>query len=602
KQGFTLRSHAYNVDFVGASPGYEIIPDKPLSAINNYYIGNDPSKWGPGCRIFQAVTLKNVYPNVDVRYYTEGGQMKYDIVAKPGSDISRITLRYEGADKLEVKNKQLVIGTSVGDVKELEPYTYQFENNQRKQVSAKYIVKGNEVRFEVKNYNRNETIVIDPTLIFCSFSGSTGSNWGYTATYGPDGSLYGGGISIQPGFPVSPGAFQTIWGGGGGSVPSDMAIIRLSPNGSNRIYATYIGGSGNDQPHSLIVDGAGNLVIAGRTNSVNYPTTGSGVLGTGGAYDIVVTKLNATGTALIGSKRIGGSGDDGVNITANRGGVSSLQQNYGDDGRSEVILDGGGNIYVASSTQSSDFPATAGAFQTSLGGAQDAVLLKLDPAVTALTFATYLGGSSNDAGYVLSLAPSGNIYVGGGTASNDFPGPHAGTVGTSYGGGPADGYVAVFNPAGTSLIRSAFIGTSSTDQVFGIQFDQFGFPYVMGQTRGVWPIINATYNNGSAPQFIAKLQPDLSAYIYSTTFGRPASMPNISPIAFLVDQCQNVYVSGWGGDVNPPSNPYQSSGTVNMPITADAFQSVTDGGDLYFFVLKKNATAQLYGSYFGVNS
>ena len=144
--------------------------------------------------------------------------MKYDIIVKPGADISRIVLRYTGSDKLEVKNKQLVIRTSVGDVKELDPFTYQFENNQRKQISAKYVLIGNEIRFDVKNYNPNETLIIDPTLIFCSFSGSTGDNWGFTATYGPDGSFYGGGINLQPGFPVTPGAFQTIWAGGGGGI------------------------------------------------------------------------------------------------------------------------------------------------------------------------------------------------------------------------------------------------------------------------------------------------------------------------------------------------------------------------------------------------
>lgn len=306
RQTLTIRSHAYNVDFIGASDKFEIIPDKVLITYNNYFLGNDPSKWASNCRIYQAVTLKNVYPNIDVRYYTENGQMKYDIIAKPGADISRIAMRYAGTDKLEVKNKELVIATSVGNVKELDPYTYQFENGQRKQVSAKYIVKGNEVRFDVKNYNRNETIVIDPTLIFSSFSGSTGSNWGYTATYGADGSFYGGGIVLPTGgFLFHRVLFKLHMVAVGGYAPSDIGIIRLSPNGSTRLYATYIGGMGNDQPHSLIVDGAGNLIIAGRTNSSNYPTTGGGLIGPGGSNDIVVTKLNASGTALIGSKKSG---------------------------------------------------------------------------------------------------------------------------------------------------------------------------------------------------------------------------------------------------------------------------------------------------------
>lgn len=594
-----LRSHAYSVNFAGASANFEIIPDKPLDSYNNYFIGNDPSKWAGHCRIFQGVTLKNVYPNVDVRYYTEAGRMKYDIVVKPGADLTKIALRYSGADKLEVKNNELVIKTSVGDLKELDPATYQFEKNQRTKISCKYILSGNEVRFDVKNYNPAEVLIIDPTLIFVSFTGSTGSNWGYTATYGPDGSFYSGGINIQTGFPTTVGAFQTTWAGGGSNPPSDISIMKLSPNGTVRNYATYIGGNGNDQPHSLVVDGAGNLILAGRTSSTDYPTTGSGLIGVGGSYDIVVTKLNATGAALIGSKRIGGTGEDGVNITASRSGASSLQQNYGDDGRSEVILDGGGNIYVASCSRSTDFPTTAGAFQTGFGGGnQDGIVLKMNPNVSSLTFASYLGGNADDAAYVLSLAANGNIYVGGGTASTNFPGNTAGTIGPSNNGG-IDGFVSIISNNGNSILQSTYLGTSATDQVFGIKFDKFGIPYVTGQTRGTWPIVNAIFNNGSAPQFIAKLQPDLSAFIYSTTFGRPAATPNISITAFLVDNCENVYVSGWGGDISPPSNPYQSSLTTGLPITADAIQSTTDGNDFYFFVLKKNATSQLFGSYFG---
>ena len=212
------------------------------------------------------------------------------------------------------------------------------------------------VTFDVKNYDAASTLIIDPQVIFCSFSGSTADNWGFTATYGPDGSMYGGGIVFGSGFPVSPGAFQTVFQGGNstGSNAIDIGIIKLSPDGSTRKYATYIGGSGNEQPHSLIVDNQGNLILAGRSNSSNYPLQNpNGVasqVGSSGGFDIVVTKLNATGTALIGSKKIGGSGDDGVNISSTRQ-LSSLQRNYGDDGRSEVILDGAGNIYVASCSQ-----------------------------------------------------------------------------------------------------------------------------------------------------------------------------------------------------------------------------------------------------------
>lgn len=604
-----LRGHAYHVNFTGTSKTARIVPDKALSSYNNYILGNDPSKWASECRIYQGVTIEGLYPGVDMRYYTQNGFLKYDLIVKPGADISRIAMKYEGADKLEVKNKELVISTSVGLNKELEPFTYQYVNGARNRVNAKFVLKGDEVRFDIRNYDRNKTLVIDPTRIFCSFSGSTASNWGFTATYDAGGFFYGGGIAFNTGFPVSPGAFDVTWGGGTGNQPTDMAIIKLSPNGANRVFATYIGGDGNDQPHSLIVDAAGNLVLAGRSNSANYPVTGgnNGIIGTGGGYDIVVTKLNAAGSGLIGSKRVGGTGEDGVNISSTRA-LNLLQQNYGDDGRSEVILDGAGFIYVASMTRSmgaadpaDNFPASAGVFQpVGGGGNQDGVVIKFDANINNLQFASYLGGSDVDACYVLALGPGGNIYVGGGTRSieSSFPGNKAGTIHPTFQGN-IDGFVAVISNDGSTILRSTYLGTSAIDQVYGIQFDNMGFPYVMGQTGGNWPITpNVGYSVAGAPQFIAKLEPDLSAFVYSTRFGKSSSTPNISPIAFLVDNCENVYVSGWGGQVG--FGGFQSSGTINMPTTPDAFKSQGDPvGDFYFFVLQKNAAAMLYGSFYG---
>lgn len=595
-----LRSHAWNVDFVGASSASTIVADKMISTHNNYFIGNDPSKWAGGCRIFQALTLKDVYPNVDVRYYTSNGYLKYDIIVKPGGDVSKIALKYDGVDKLQVKNKELLISTSIGELKESSPFTYQAELTGRKEINCKYLLKDNVLRFDVKDYDPTKTLVIDPVIVFCSFSGSQADNWGFTATYGPDGSMFGGGIVFSTGFPVSTGAFQTTFQGGSGNSPTDIGIIKLSPNGNNRVYATYIGGSANEQPHSLVVDAQGNLVVAGRTNSTNYPVVNpGGLVGSGGGFDIVVTKLNAAGTALIGSKRIGGNGNDGVNISDIRG-LNSLQRNYGDDGRSEVILDGSGNVYLASCTQSGNFP-TVSAFQTTFGGQQDGVVLKLNPTLSTVLFSSYLGGSGDDAAYVLSLGPGGNIYVGGGTESGNMPGNTAGTVGTAN-HGLIDGFVSVIANNGASILRTTYIGTSGNDQVFGVQFDRNGFPYVMGQTTGSWTPVNALYVDANAKQFVGKLRTDLSNWVYTTTFGTNSSIPNISPVAFLVDRCENVYISGWGGAGFATG--FTSAGVTGMRTTPDAFKPTPDpvGKDFYFFVLKRDATDILFGSFFGENN
>ncbi len=597
-----LRSHSYNVDFVDASPDMEIVPDKPLPTYINYFIGNDPSKWAANCRVYQGITVKNVYPNVDIRYFTDNGTLKYDIIAKPGANLDQIALRYTGVNKLSVKNKELQVATSIGDLTESSPYTYQTMKEGRREVSCRYEVKNNIVKFRVKDYDPAVPLIIDPSLIFCSFSGSKVDNWGFTATYGPDGSMYGGGIVFGTGFPVSPGAFQTSFqGGGGGGYAIDIGLIKLTPDGTNRVYATYLGGSGNEQPHSLIVDPQGNLILAGRSDSPNYPTAGPiDTTYSGSRNDIIITKLNAAGNGLIGSVKIGGANDDGVNISANRSGSRSLNQNYGDDGRSEVQLDGAGNIYVASCTQSGDFP-TVNAFQTTNNGGsnfQDGVVLKLDPNLSSLLFSTYLGGSGNDAAYVVDLAPNGNIYVAGGTESTDFPGvPGSGVINSTNSGG-IDGFVTILNNSG-SLIRSTYVGTIGIDQVYGIKFDNKGFPYIMGQTTGNWPVVNAPYSNSGSKQFISKLQPDLSGYVYSTIFGSPSPVPNISPVAFLVDRCENVYVSGWGGKSSFTSGFLAGGTSMSMPITPDALKSTTDGKDFYFFVLEKDAAGVLFGSFYG---
>jgi PKD repeat protein len=451
-------------------------------------------------------------------------------------------------------------------------------------------------------------LIIDPTLIFFTYSGSHADNWGFTATYGKDGSFYGGGIAFGEDF--SPGATGYDQGFNG---DFDIAIIKLSPNGHDRIYATYIGGSGSDQPHSLIEDPQGNLVIAGRTSSPNYPTTATA--GKGGGYDIVVTKLNATGSNIIGSMKIGGTGDDGVNIADDKSNsLQSLKRNYGDDARSEVLLDGANNIYVASCSSSGGnstgaFPTTTGAFQTQVKGKQDAVVLKINSSCNQLLFSTLLGGSDNDAAYVLTFGSTGNVYVAGGTASKDFLAnipsgnvikpTNAKLSSTNTDADPCDGFVVELNNSGTAAIRGTYIGTEKADQIYGIESDKFGFIYVMGTSEGNMEVINAEYADAGAKQFISKLKPDLSQFVYSTVFGsKNAAVPNISPTAFLVDRCENVYVSGWGGKSN---SGFSTGNTKGLPVTPDAIKGRTDasGSDFYFFVLEKGAKSQLYGSFFG---
>ncbi len=602
---FIFHSFAYNVSFLGAALNAERIPDKPLPTYNNYFIGNDKSKWAGDCKIYTAVTYKNVYPNIDVRYYSTQNKLKYDFIVHPGGNPAAIALRYDGGVKLFIKNNALIIGTAIGDVTELEPYSYQTNSTNKLDVVTKYIIKDNVVSFSIAKYDQNATLIIDPQLIFSSFTRSTADNWGYAATPGADGSFFAGGVAFSNGYPASLGAFQTTYQGSapGTYTTYDISIFKFSADGRFRLYATYLGGNGEEQPHSMIADAAGNLIIAGRSNSANYPVL-SPINASGTGYDIVLTKLNNTGSALIGSIKIGGSEDDAVNIADKIAfsGDTSLRRNYGDDARSEVILDASNNIVIASCTKSNNFPVVNAVQAVFGGGLQDGVIMKLTPNLNAIIFSTYFGGALNDVCYVAAINPlTNNLYIAGATESNNIPGNKVGVIHPNL-LGTIDGFVTMLQPNGTSIIKTTYIGTPSIDAVYGLKFDKYGYPYVMGTTTGVWPVTsNVVYSVPNSKQFIAKLQPDLSAYVYSTNFGTTTNdpTPNISPIAFLVDRCENVYVSGWGGLVN---SGYSNSGTTGLP-EVDQIPGLpaADGSDFYFFVLKKNAQAQLFGSHFGQN-
>jgi gliding motility-associated-like protein len=608
-----VRSFAYKVSLEGANPEIKLQPEKLQKNYNNYYLGSDSRKWASNCSIHEAVLYKDVYPGIDMRYYSDAGNLKYDFIIYPGADAGKIQLNYEGPSSLGVRDGNLIIGTSLGEVKELYPYSYQPSEEGRKTVKAEFSVRDNVVGFHLENYDPKKILIIDPTVIFSTFTGSTSDNWGFTATPGEDGSFYSGGIVFGTGYPVSLGAFQSTFRGGASNELGngyDIGIFKFSADGQNRLYATYLGGSGNEQPHSMIVDNNGNLVVAGRSNSSNFPLEGPlKNIGPGGQYDIIISKFNGAGTALLGSVQIGGSANDGVNTYRNyfNPGPTGLRRNYGDDARSEVILDNAGNIILASCTQSRDFPLKSSNLNPGGGyggGDQDGVVLKFNQDLSAQFFSSYFGGTSNDACFVASIHPAtGMIYIGGSTMSNDLPGNFSTVMstGNAFQGGITDGYVTQVRPDGSGILNTVYLGTSGLDMLYGLKFDQAGFPYVMGTTLGNWPVIKATYSNPGSRQFIAKLQPDFSNFVYSTVFGSGASPgQNISPVAFLVDRCQNVYVSGWGGQINNDDG-YSSSDTRGLPKVNPLPTSFApdDGSDFYLFVLERDAKSQLFGSHFG---
>ena len=625
-----VRGHALTLHFEGANPAATITAETPTAERRNYFLGADPRHWAADVRGFRTLHYAGLWSGVNARVYESADQhLEYDFELAPGARTAVITLRHDGAEALALDaDGNLLVRTSAGTITERAPLAWQTTAaGQHLAVTCRYVLAGQVVHFALGHYDATRPLTIDPVVVFATYSGSMANNWGFTATYDPQGNLYSGGIAFEPGYPTSPGAFQTTFAG-----LIDIAIIKYNTSVSGpaaRVWATYLGGSGADFPHSLVVNNQGELLILGSTGSANYPTT-SGALqrtygggtptapfGYGPPYDsptgsdLVITRLAANGTALMGSTYLGGSGNDGLlplnPSTTPSATVPQLAHNYGDPFRGDIIVDAADNVYIAAHTTSSNFPVARGFSSTYHGGSSDGVVCKLTPGLTALTWGSFLGGSGADAAYSIQLEPtSGDVYVAGGTLSPDFP-TTAGAYRTTR-PGRVDGFAARIAADGTRLLRATYVGTAAYDQAYFLQLGTDGGVYLLGQTTGPFPTTPGLYGTANGTQFIQKLDADLSTSLLATVFGAvnmtaPTAI-NISPTAFLVDRCDRVYVCGWGGQVNqsfgtPQSYLADNATTNGLPTTAGAAQTTTDGSDFYLAQFAAGLTGLSYGTYYG---
>jgi gliding motility-associated-like protein len=615
-----IRSHAFRMTFLNSSPSVTTSSKTPTSDYCNYFYGKDKSKWVGDVKNYKEINYQNIYDGIDIQVLGMQNSVKYNFIVSTEGNPNDIKLNYEGLDGLSLKKGMLIMKTSVNEMIEEEPYAYQFIDGVKTEVPCKFVLEKNVVRFDFpEGYNKGYELVIDPILVFACSSGSTADNFGMTATYDAFGDLYSGGTCFDIGFPTTLGAYDTSFNGTPTYGNTDVVITKYSSNGTSLLYSTYLGGAtGTEIVTSLIVDAQDNLLLYGATGSSDFPVTASAYDQTfnggillhfiyNGSFfdngtDIYVAKFNSGGTSLLASTYIGGSMNDGVNVNNDSVFMSSLgtyefpadslQYNYGDQYRGEIQVDPAGNCYIASSTRSGNFPIVGG-FDNTLGGKQDAVVFKFDSNLSTLLWSSYLGGSDNDAGYSLIVTDLSEVYVTGGTRSNNFP-TTAGSMQPLASGGKADGYITRINSTCTAIINSTYIGTNNYDQSYFIQSDDASDIYVFGQSLGAMPVINAPYSNANAKQFVTKLDKTLSTILFSTRVGRGGSQVDISPSAFLIDNCKNIYLSGWGGKIVPPT-----STTFSMPLTSDAIQPSTDGHNFYLMVLSAGASSLLYATYFG---
>jgi hypothetical protein len=334
------------------------------------------------------------------------------------------------------------------------------------------------------------------------------------------------------------------------------------------IYSTFLGGSGIwDYGYGTAVDTIGNAYITGRTASSDFPTTSGAFDTTINFWDAFVTKLNVVGSALVYSTYLGGSGAD---------------YGYG------ITVDSAGYAYITGYTESSDFPTTPGAFDTTIGPWWDVFVTKLNINGSVLIYSTFLGGSNNDFGYAIALNPGGNAYITGWTSSTNFsttPGAFDTTL-----NGSNDSFVIKLNAGGSALEYSTYLGGSWTDGGSGIAVDEIGNAYVTGVTNSsdfptTMGVFDNTYN-GSTDIFVTKINSNGSALIYSTYLGGTASDCSND---IVVDSSGNTFVTGY-------------TNSFNFPITTSAYDTIHNAGsDAFVTKLNSMGSALIYSTFLGGN-
>jgi len=549
---------------VGANPRVAVTGLHRFPGNSNYCVGNDPAKWRKNVPNYAEVKYESVYPGVDLVYYGNQSRLEYDFVVAAGADPSQINLAFEGQPKLQRPR--------IDDNGEL--------------VLA---VDGREVRFRKPSVYQ----ATSNTRIRTSIEGK------YVLR-----------ADNEVGFEI-------------GQYDRRQALV-IDPVLS---YSSYLGGNDYDQAFGLAIDSSGNILLAGTTQSTNFPTANPFQPQNGGGQDVFVTKFNPSGTSLIYSTYLGGFNNDFCESLA----VSSS-----------------GNAYVTGYTNSPNYP-TLNPVQANNAGTQNIFMSQLDPNGN-LVSSTYYGGSKIDSAFGIAVDSSG-VYVVGTTTSNNFPTKNAFQ---SKPVGPQNAFLTKFATNGSSVIYSTFLGgTTYPTTAYAVAVDSSESAYVTGQTFSTtFPLMNPfqSTNNARGTIFVTKFASAGNALVYSTYLGG-SNTESAGSIA--VDASGSAYVAGGSASTNFPTvNPFQATNagaggynvivtkftpagnalaystyiggkfnqfgdaitvdsqgqahvsgyvfSANFPVTANAFQS-ENNGEWNAFVLELNTAGNglIYSSYLG---
>ena len=558
----------------GANTAPLIQASEQLPATTNYFAGADPTQWRTNIPTYKRIRYAQVYPGIDMVYYGNMRQLEYDFVVAPGANPEVIQIGFRGIRDFQIDSLgDLVFHTPHGEIRQTKPVAYQERNGVREDVDVNYVPLGvRRVGFQVGDYDWTRPLIIDPVLVYSTYLGGSGFDQGYAIAVDSSGSAYVTGRTAAIDFPTTTDAFQTNYGGG------DAFVAKLNPAGTALVYSTYLrGASGN----GIAVDSAGNAYVTGDAGTTNFPTTANAFNTSPMGFDAFVTKLNSAGSALVYSARFGGNLDDFARgIALDSAGnayitgwtgcrsavctfptVNAFQPNYAggtndafvtkldssgstlvystylgggavinatEDWGEAIAVDSSGSAYVTGYTYAPDFPTTSGAFDRARAGL-DAFITKFTPDGASLVYSTFLGGAGREQGFGIAVDASGSAYVTGLTESLDNP------FSTAYEGFPVtssafqakgsyDAFVTKFNPQGSALVYSTYLGGSSgVDRAWAIALDNAGNAYVTGDTNSTnFPTVNAiqaTYGGGLKDAFVTKLSANGSALLYSTFLG-----------------------------------------------------------------------------------
>jgi uncharacterized protein (TIGR03437 family) len=558
------------LQFVAANPAAGAAGLLPSGGTSNYFHGADPSLWRTAIPHYSQVRLTALYPGVDLLYYSHKGELEFDFIVHPGADPAAIRMRWLGAQSLSLSSEgHLLAHSSFGRIRQHRPLVFQLSGDRRVQVAASYrIDSAGGIALQLGPYDPRRPLIIDPVITFATFSGGGQTDEYLGVAVDPAGNIYAAGYTESANFPATPGAhsssaagnrdavvsklnpagtailYSTFIGGSqndradeisvdaagnayvvgdtsstnfpitagafdrslGGS--QDAFALKLNPAGAALSYATYVGGRAFENGLGLAVDPAGNLWIAGRTHSPDFPTTPDSFDPSfnnpgedqGDGY---ILKINASGSGVLYGAFAGGN-------------LRDVAQS--------LALDPAGNLYVGGYTHSPNFPTTPGAFDTSLdnpaSGTRDIFILKVAPG-GALLYSTLIGGEAEERAEGIAVDPTGNVYITGMTSSQRFP-VTAGAFDTSHNGGD-DAFLAKLNPQGSALVFSTFLGGSGSDWALAIAVDAAGSAHISGySSSGNFPFTPGAFQSslsGAQSPFLVKSNAAGSALVFSSFLG-----------------------------------------------------------------------------------